>query len=454
MSTDKSSAQLEASASFQDIGQWKVHKGFKKDEMFDEQFVDFMKWLRKDIHSKYTTEDFRAMERRNVTSLIVGYVCLGATYLALHNFLPQYALVWGVPMFLGAIYFCIKAEVMHMRAHSPANLTGPKTLDSFIDYTGLAFTGVSPTVLRRRHLAAHYNDVGSVSKLFSKVWFTFDKVPIIYYLRPLKLLRFIADKKWCETENINRRMLMWETLGFYIYLVALPVELFYFNSYFLLMFHLIPGLVVASTQIIGAIVCHSGLDAPNTFESCGLIDPKKIKGLFKVSIWWFSFFNANFFVNHSIHHAYPQAPLDLLNTNYERYYDHILKNYKNVRYNTVLQHHIHGELLSRMPEPNAFDYVVQFGITLFMHFFFILIAVGMPLPPVMFELLMVDYRIYFTSTRYERNVNKVRFMESINLHQAFLEQEEPNLYMKFFHWRYLNLKSWVANYERKHATVA
>ena len=50
-------------------------------ELFDEQFMHFIRWFKKDIFSRYTKAEFRRMERNNFLSLIFGYLAVLATYI-------------------------------------------------------------------------------------------------------------------------------------------------------------------------------------------------------------------------------------------------------------------------------------------------------------------------------------------------------------------------------------
>lgn len=306
--------------------------------------------FKSDVHEKYTRKDFQRMELRHLLYRVGGYIfVLLPLYLYLHSQFPQYALVWGIPLLFLAIFFAQQAEVMHMRTHCPQKLTGISWVDRAIDYFGLAMGGVSPTLFGRRHIAAHYNDIGNVSKLFSEVWLTFDKMPLSYYSRPQTLVKFLLDPQFCREEKLERKTLLIETITFYIYLVAVATELF-FGSYFLLVFHLIPGLITASSQILGAVIVHSGIDNRNSFESNGIFDFQTAKGLFKVPLWFFGLLNHGFFVNHGIHHAYPQVPLEIINKNYKRYHHKILKDYTGVRYNTVVDHVMFKPLLENLKE--------------------------------------------------------------------------------------------------------
>lgn len=247
--------------------------------------------FKSDVHEKYTRKDFQRMELRHLLYRVGGYIfVLLPLYLYLHSQFPQYALVWGIPLLLLAIFFAQQAEVMHI-----------------------------------------------------------DKMPLSYYSRPQTLVKFLLDPQFCREEKLERKTLLIETITFYIYLVAVATELF-FGSYFLLVFHLIPGLINASSQILGAVIVHSGIDNRNSFESNGIFDFQTAKGLFKVPLWFFGLLNHGFFVNHGIHHAYPQVPLEIINKNYKRYHHKILKDYTGVRYNTVVSHVMFKPLLENLKE--------------------------------------------------------------------------------------------------------
>ncbi|MBC8123132.1 MAG: fatty acid desaturase [Gemmatimonadaceae bacterium] len=436
------SSSPEVYGDFQDYQKFESHRRLNKQEMFDRQFMDFMNWFKRDIHARYSKKDFQRIELKSLTTLLSGSIGLVISYVLLHHYLPQYALLWGIPMFAGAVYFGIQGEVMHMRTHSPNNLTGIRWLDKAIDYFGLALTGISPGLFGRRHLSAHYNDISSLSKIFSEIWITFDKVPISYYARPHLLLKFLLNQQFCEEEKINRKTLLIETIAFYIYLTVLVTELF-FGSYFLLVFHLIPGFLLASSQIMSGTIVHSATDSQNSFESNGLMDYRTAEGLFKVPLWFYGLFNNGFFVNHGIHHAYPQVPLEIVTNDYRRYHEYILDHYTDVRYNKVLTHRVQADLLARLGPPNLFDYVVAFFCSLLGLFAMMLTVLGLPVPPTIFEMLLVDYRIYFVSTPTERMLNRIAFFESVRLEERYRQIAKPNVYMEFVYARYRRMKEYV-----------
>lgn len=426
---------------FDDFKVFSDHKRLNKEELFDEHFLVFMQWLKKDIHTRYTKADFQRIELRMLLELVGGYSLVFLIYVGCFLTWPDHPLVWGIPLFVAAIACATRAEVVHMRTHSPANLTGVAWIDRFVDRFGLATSGVSPNLLKRRHLAAHYNDIGLSSKLFSNVWLTFDKVPLQYYLKPWVLLRFILDRRFCEAEMIDRRLLVFETLTFYLYLGAMAAEVWWLGSYFLVVFHLIPGLIVSSAQVAGAMMVHSGNDPRNSFESNALLDPDTAKGLFAVPLKWFAIFNSGFFVNHAIHHAYPQIPLVVLNQEYKRYYEHILSTYPRVRYNKVAIHSIHGRSLEKLSPPGPLDYVVALGLTWFTHAMLMLTSMGIPLPPPLFEQLLVDWRLFTQISRRERTENRVMYLEQVGVPTRYHEIANPNTYLKFYYKLYHRWKA-------------
>jgi fatty acid desaturase len=437
--------ESEIYSDFQDFQTFADHQNLNKKAMFEDQYMAFMSWFKKDIHGRYSKKDFQRIELRNLTVLVAGYAGMLATYVTLHHYYPQHALLWGIPLFLAALYFSKRGDVMHMRTHSPQNLTGVKWIDTAIDYLGLGLSGISPSLFGRRHLAAHYNDIGIISKIFSSINLSFDQVPVSYYLRPQLLLQFLLNEKFLKQERLNRRVLFIETIFFYIYMVCLVGELLS-ASYFLLVFHLIPGLLLASSQLICGTIVHSSADPRNSFESNALLDYRTAQGLFKVPLWLYSLFNNGFLENHAIHHAYPQVPLELVNQDYRRYHQHILESYQDVRYNRVISMKVHGNLFERLGPPNPFNYVVAFVISIVALLTMTLTVMGLPIAPSIFELALVDYRIYRNSTGVERAQNRIAFMDSLHLEERYHNSKGPNTYLKWVYKWYCGWKRYVASH--------
>lgn len=435
--------QMEEGLAFQDFQDFREHGAVKKNELFDEQFLHFIKWFKEDLRGRYTVDDYRRMERADLLILLGGFCGVFVAYLVGFHFYRDQALVWGIPLFVASLALATRAEVFHMRTHCPRNLTGWPRLDAFVDTFGLALSGVSPNLFKRRHLAAHFNDVGAVSKLFSNVWLVFTQVPLSYYLRPDKLIGFLRDDAFCKRELINQGRLRWEALFFFLYLAALVTELA-MGSWFLLCFQLAPGLIISGAQIMGAFIVHSGKDAINSWESNGLMDHKTADGLFKVTLGWFRLFNNNLFVNHAIHHANPQVPLRIINQDYERYHRFILSTYEGVRYNRLIFHDVYEPILKRMPAPGPLAYGVAFFVVLFSHGMITLAALGMPIAPFVFEWAYIDWRIPFYSTPLERVALRVAYLERIDLAGRYAQIAEPNFYMRVLYGRYLRFKAQLA----------
>ena len=121
---DQASAQANLATEFEDFKVLGDLQSMDRKELFDEQFMHFIRWFKKDIYSRYTRAQLRLMERKNFLMLVGGYAGVLAAYLLLHSFLPGYALLWGVPLFVAAVWVMRYVGVIHMRAHSPQNLTG------------------------------------------------------------------------------------------------------------------------------------------------------------------------------------------------------------------------------------------------------------------------------------------------------------------------------------------
>jgi len=119
------------------------------------------------------------------------------------------------------------------------------------------------------------------------------------------------------------------------------------------------------------------------------------KGLFKVTLFVVDLFANGGCSNHGIHHAHTQLPLHLINKNLREINSYVLKNFKDVRYNTLLSHNIYGDLHDTLPEPKWYDYVIQACFIFCLLAYSAIIIMGAPLPPpIAFENLLIDYRFY------------------------------------------------------------
>ena len=130
------------------------------------------------------------------------------------------------------------------------------------------------------------------------------------------LIKFLLDKEFCAAEKIDRRLLLIETILFYGYYAAMIYELLVLHSYFLLVFHMVPSLLIAVLSNPRRSDRALRDRQANSWDSNGIFDPKKLTGLFRVSIWFNSLLSDHFSINHGIHHAYPPLPLSIINKEY------------------------------------------------------------------------------------------------------------------------------------------
>lgn len=139
-----------------------------------------------------------------------------------------------------------------------------------IDLSMMVIAGVSKETFRRRHIAAHYADIGNMARIFSDVWLPFVTFPAVYYLYPHFIFKIALDKEYCKKEKLSRkyddgvvvddeccvvvganigfRQLFIETAGLYVYLLGVVAELYYGGCY-LLVFHLAPLLVYHGGEV-------------------------------------------------------------------------------------------------------------------------------------------------------------------------------------------------------------
>src|SRR5262245_47706695 len=87
MSVEEDSlSQATLASEFEDFKVLGDLQKMNRKELFDEQFMDFIRWFKKDIFSRYTKADFRRIERKNFLLLIFGYLAVLSTYILCHTF--------------------------------------------------------------------------------------------------------------------------------------------------------------------------------------------------------------------------------------------------------------------------------------------------------------------------------------------------------------------------------
>jgi len=329
-----------------------------------------------------------------------------------------------------ALWTIHKEEVVHMRAHWPTKMTGSDSFDKGIDYTMMVLTGASKETFRRRHVAAHYSDIGNFSRIFSDVWVPFVQLPAIYYFRPFLIIKLILDTEYITQQKLDRKQLIIEAIGLYTYFAIMSVEIFY-SSYFLIFFHLTPLLFFHGAQILAATISHAGIDKRNSFNSNGLFDPWSAKGLFRVSLVMVDWMSNGGARNHGIHHGYSQAPLELINKDFKRINEYCTTHYKDVRINEVLAMRVHENMYSRLPPPHIGNYIFQIIFNVFVLFCAVLTVLGMPIPPVQFEPWLVDYRISTHFPNSQRCANILGMWNALYVRERAAKMVNPNAYLQY-----------------------
>ena len=81
---DQLSSQTNLANEFEDFKVLGDLQAMDRKELFDEQFMDFIRWFKKDIFSRYTKADFRRIERKNFLLLVFGYLAVLSEYLLCH----------------------------------------------------------------------------------------------------------------------------------------------------------------------------------------------------------------------------------------------------------------------------------------------------------------------------------------------------------------------------------
>ena len=364
-------------------------KKHAQSNVWDDQFLHFSKYLRKEFFKDYNIKKMQEMNKENFFHLMLAIVAQVGSYVLLRMYIPDWWKWWAFPLFVFHIWLIQFGEIVHTRAHWPKLMTGSSYMDSFVDTVAIMLTGTSKETFRRRHIVAHYSDVGNLSRMFSDVWLPFVQFPATFYIFPHKLLLMFLDVELCKKESMSRRQLFTEMVMFYLYLAMMVCEVVYLDSYFLCVFHFSTSVVFNGAQVMGAMLAHSGVDKRNSFNSNGLFDWRTATGLFKVSVWFVDFFANGGLSNHGIHHAHTQLPLYMVNRNLRAINKFCLENYENVRYNQILGHIQYEDILKKIPDPTYVDYVIQF---LFMFLMLILAAVTiMGLPGIVKSYDIIDF---------------------------------------------------------------
>jgi len=429
-----------------DEDDFKLLRSRRMEDIFDEQFRDFASWMRRTYTSRYPYSEMRRMNRNAVLDFAFTISISISLYCVLRIFYFDYVLYWAFPFFLWSLlYVTGKEDICHTRTHWIVNMTGSSFLDNMVDWSMIVVTGGSREIARRRHVSAHYSDVSNHARLFSDVWIPFITLPLAFYVFPHKILQVALDKEYCKKEMLERKQLFIEAIGLYCYMAAAFYEL-YRGSFFIVAFHTIPTLIVHGATACSAAVAHSGIDKRNSFNSNGLFEVDKLNGLFWVHIKLLCLLADNAPLNHGIHHAFSQLPLHIVNKDHREINRHCLEHYKDVRFNQVLTHIMHKNILDRLPPPKWYHYIVQFFVSLGVIILNGGIFLGLPVTPVPFELMLVDYRALLVSTKAERYANHMGLLKALEFEERETEMEDTNAYYQLVMEKYQMMKEYLKNY--------
>eukprot|EP01099_Mayorella_cantabrigiensis_P002068 TRINITY_DN1906_c0_g1_i1.p1 TRINITY_DN1906_c0_g1~~TRINITY_DN1906_c0_g1_i1.p1 ORF type:complete len:498 (-),score=116.79 TRINITY_DN1906_c0_g1_i1:130-1551(-) len=401
-----------------------------QDNIWDAKYLEFSKWMRKVYFKEITPEKMQEINRNGFFKLSGSLILQFSLYWVLYYTIPEYFWFWALPLFLLNCFLVQSGEIVHTRTHWPKQMTGSDQMDTLVDSVAIIITGTSKESLRRRHIAAHYSDVGNFSRLFSDVWVPFSQFPSTFYIYPHKLLLLFLDVEYCRSENLSRQQILIEMIGFYSYLTLTVYELLFCNSCFIVMFHFGPDLVYHGAQAIGAMLAHSGIDKRNSFDSNGFFDWREAKGLFSVTLFVVDLFGNGGVSNHGIHHSHSQLPLTLINKNLREINAYALKNFKDIRYNRILAHNLYGDLHATLPEPKWYDYVIQFCFIFCLLFYSACLIMGVPLPPtITMENALIDYRFHFYINKADIWARWRRFADHLNIVERRKLIAKPNQYL-------------------------
>jgi len=248
------------------------------------------------------------------------------------------------------------------------------------------------------------------------------------------MVTLVLDKEYCAKQKLNRYQLVIETIGLYTYMLATITELLVFNSFYMLVYHMFPLMLYQGCVVASAAFAHSGVDKRNSFDSNGLFDPYTLppkQALFGVSMKVIGIIGNWAVLNHGIHHAFTQLPLEIVNADYKFINQHCLDTkYKHIRYNNVLVQRVAGHLYDRIPMPKWYDYIIQAIVAIIAVIGYAGTVVGLPVIPSSFESILVDYRLLFYSTKAERAAAYQNMWDGLNLTEFKKKIVRPNAYLE------------------------
>lgn len=418
-------------------------------DLFDKDFLHYCSWLRQHVHGLgYSRAVFRAHFRREAMLNFVRFALYPALFFVVRDLLgDDLVWLWGPAVLAFGVGAMVSEQTLHARLHWATDMSGCRALDLAVDCTMAFLTGVSREAFHRRHVDEHVTDIANVARVYGEHWLPFVDLPATWYARPFALLSLALSPEKQRRYRLKQRQLLIDCTGLFLFLLAMAVELVWFQSYFLLCFHMLPYCVINSARLLTGTLAHSGVDKINSFNSCGFFDAGLCRGeLFSVTIKIINTLTDMGLSNHAHHHAYSQCPASLVNQHIDFLNKHVLETYDGVRMNRVLAHELHRDILARLPPPGPLDYVIQALVTSTVIGVSALTFLGINLTPTIFELALVDYRAVLTSTRAERCANFVALWDSLKLHKRAATIANPHAYLQYVLRVYDESKAYLARH--------
>lgn len=435
-------SQSEESQDFKEYARLRPSKAIES-SMFERDFVQFCRWLRAKVHAKHPASTFRDINRHTLYRDLLGYAFIAVAYWTLWFVASSYTWVWSPPLFVAALYVYRREQLVHARMHYIRNMTGVPLLDRFVDASLIILTGISVQAFYRRHIDEHLSFISNHARVFGSDWQPFDDLPAVFWAKPWSLFRVALDADRCKRDGFHRGHLLWEGIAVHLYLAAVIGELYVGRSCYLFAFHLVPYLITVAARLTTGMLTHSGLDSRNSFNSCGLFDHRTARGLFRIMVLLINTLSDDALSAHPIHHGYSQAPLATLQPILREVNDHCRATYRGVRYNTVLSHVVHENLLARLPPPRWYHYPVQAAVDVAALALSAASILGASVPPILLELAIVDYRVYAVSTKEERAANIIALWDSLRLTERARAMSKHNSYLTFVLRNYAAMKETV-----------
>lgn len=358
-------------------------------------FLRFARVFRQDLDARFTRADHRRSVQRTFLMSMGAYALAAGGLLA--------GLSAGIPhglLYLWTFLVCFVAHrmgmtVVHGRVHNPFT-TGSRRVDQLIDLVASVATLWSSEAFKPRHWIGHGEEVGLYSGMRAPGRNENEAVPLGYFANPLLGWRALLDRRFREMSGINSRMLAVQVLAITAWFGVAVAEVALHGTAFILVGHLLSGILGLSAAILVSSLVHSSLARPNSFESCAIMHADDAGELLGVSLFLLdTLMVKGMGTGHVLHHAHPTVATGILRHELPRWRAYVRAHHPEARYNRTLVHDIYRRTFASLGEPTWLDRVLQGVATLVALLMGALLLVGL-LPGHVFALtehLMVDYRL-------------------------------------------------------------